>query len=119
MHDWTGCGVLQPDFLLRMDVLLHGKCRQRGFMKPTQNQFLFAGVGVDVTNREYAGYVCLELLRIHVDIALVEVQSPFGNRTEVGRESPEHEDFIRFDMVMLLKLVICVLTVELIDNSLD
>ena len=77
MHDGAGGGVLQPDFLFRMDVLLYGKCRQRCLMKPAQYQFLLAGVGVDVADCEYAGYVRLEFFRIHANIALVKVESPF------------------------------------------
>jgi hypothetical protein len=36
MHDWAGRGVLQPDFLIGMDMVLDSKCRQCRFVKPAQ-----------------------------------------------------------------------------------
>jgi hypothetical protein len=89
MHDSTGGCVLQPDSLFRMNVLLHGESGKRGLVESAQYQLLFTGVSVDVADREYAGNIGLKFFRIHVDLPLVEVQSPFGDRAEVGGSSLE------------------------------
>ncbi len=53
-------GVLHKHFLVWLEHLLYDVRGQRRFVKPTQDQLLFAFVGVDITNcvnTGHAGFV--------------------------------------------------------------
>ncbi|MCY1231998.1 hypothetical protein D9M72_444650 [compost metagenome] len=63
-------------------------------MEARQDQLLLAGVGVDVAHREDARDIGLELLGVHLDLLALQVQAPFGDRAQLGRQAEEHQQVI-------------------------
>ena len=52
-------------------------------METRQNQFLFAGIGIDVAHREDTRLAGLELFRIDLLCLLFELKTPFRNGSEL------------------------------------
>ena len=48
----------------------------------------------DVTDRKDARHIRLEALSVDVNRLAVQIERPVGNRPELGRQAPEHEDRI-------------------------
>ena len=99
LHRRAGGRVLQELLLGRIQMVLHGERHQRRFVEGRQDQLLLARIGVDVTDREHARDVRLEFLGVDLDGALVELQSPLGDRTELRRQSEEHQQLLGIERV--------------------
>ena len=64
-------------------------------MEAGKNEFLLARVCVDVTHSEDARDGAFELFRIHHNLLAFEFQTPFGDRTDLGLKTEEHEQMIK------------------------
>src|SRR6185436_9454332 len=65
------------------------------------NQLLLAGIRIDVPDREYARDVGLEFLRVDVDRALVDPQTPVRDRPELRVQAEEHQRLVRVNLMEL------------------
>ena len=78
------CRVLQEGFSCGVH---DGRCAEGGeggFMKATQDEFLFAGVGVDVAHGKDAWYIGGKVFGIDQQLLALYRQAPVGNRAEFG-----------------------------------
>jgi hypothetical protein len=61
-----------------------------------QDQLLLARIGVDVAHGEDARHIGLELLGVdHLQLLALDVQAPFGDRAELGRQAEEHQQHVQ------------------------
>src|ERR1700686_4883988 len=81
MHDGTGGGVLQKLFLLRIQVMLDGERRQRGFVKARQDQLFLPRVGIDIADGKNTRQARLEFLGVDLERLFLQRQSPLRDRT--------------------------------------
>src|SRR5690625_1370699 len=84
VHDGRSGGVLHKLAYVGVDVFLHRKGRQRGFMKARQDELLLAGVGVDVADGKHAFNGRLEFFRVDRNLFSFQVQAPVGNGPQIG-----------------------------------
>src|SRR5436190_7456911 len=82
-------GVLEQQLLARIDDVVGGLRHQRHLVKARQDELQLAGVGVDVADGEDARFAGLELLGIHGDEVLIQVEPPIGDRPELHGEPEE------------------------------
>ena len=64
-------------------------------METAQNQFLFAGIDIDVAHGKNTRDGCLEFFRIHDDLLAIDFQTPIGDRTKFGSQTLEDEQVIK------------------------
>src|SRR5688572_6392516 len=83
LHDRARGRVLQVHLLRRIQVLGDGKGSERRLVKAAQDQFLLAGVVVDVADGEYSRHGGLELRSVDPDRLFFQVEPPLGDRAEL------------------------------------
>ena len=98
MHDGARRRVLQVDLLVGVQTGLDGERGQRRFVEARQDEFLLARVVGDVANGVHAGDVGLEAFGVGIDLVLVEVEPPPGDRAELGRQPEEHQGVVDIDL---------------------
>ena len=94
LHDRARRGVLQELAFMRKQVVLDSERGQCGFVKAAQNQFLLSGIRVDVADREDSRHAGLEILGMHLECLLFELEAPFGDRTQFRVQSKECQHLI-------------------------
>src|SRR6185437_14954036 len=99
VHDGARGGVLQELAFLREEVVLDGEGGERRFVKARQDELLLAGIGVDVAHREDSRQGRLELLGVHLEGLLLELEPPLGDRPELRMQTEEDEKVIRLERV--------------------
>src|SRR5437773_2776814 len=85
-----------------VDCMVHG---DRGLRGAGGDQLELAGVGRDVARREHTGDVRLHGLG-YLDLALLDVQAPLGNRPERGDEAQLRNHAVDGDAVLFLSFVV-------------
>ena len=70
-------------------------------MESGQDQFLLAGIRIDVAHGEDSRDVGLEFFGIDLDCAFVDGETPLRDRPELGVKSEEHQSVIRLDILQL------------------
>jgi hypothetical protein len=60
---------------------------QGGFVKATQDEFLFAGVGVDVAHSKDAGHIGGKCFGVDHQLLAFHGQAPVGDGAEFGGEA--------------------------------
>ena len=65
-------------------------------MKATQDEFLFAGVGVDVADGKDAGHIGGKGFGVDHQLLALHGQAPVGNGAELGREAQERDHMLRW-----------------------
>ena len=63
-------------------------------MEARQDQFLLAGIGIDVADRKDAGHAGLELLGVDRQRLALEREPPLRHRPELGVQAKESEQVI-------------------------
>ncbi len=88
-----GC-VLQVDFFLREDEGRCAECGEGGFVETGEDEFLFAGIGVDIPHCENAGYAGLEFCGVDDELLALDFQPPFRDGAQFGRQAEKDEQHI-------------------------
>src|SRR5690606_33650969 len=86
--------VLQELLLRRVEVMLDRERRQRRLVESRQDQLLLAGIGVDVTDRENAGYRRLEFLGVDLERFLLELEPPLRDRPQLRMQAEKGEHVV-------------------------
>src|SRR5579863_490935 len=95
MHDRAGGRVLEELPLLRKEMMLDRESGERSFVEARQDELFLAGIGVDVTHGEDPRQARLELLRVDPESLLLELESPFGDRSELRMQAEEDQEMLR------------------------
>src|SRR5580658_6176092 len=98
LHDGTGGGVLQELALLRKQMVLDRERGQGGFMKAAQNQFLLAGIRIDIADGEDSRNAGLEFLGVDLERLSFQLESPLRDRTQLRVQSIECQYLIGGDL---------------------
>src|SRR5688572_29921454 len=99
LHHRTRGGVLQELLLGGIEVMLDGERRERRLVEPRQDEFLLAGIGVDVAHGEDAGDAGLEFLGVDFQRLLLEIHAPLGDGTELRMQAEEREHVVGIEFV--------------------
>src|SRR5580658_5530705 len=99
VHDRAGGRVLQELFLLRKQVVLDAERRQRGLVESGKYELLLARIRIDVAHGKYPGHACLKHRRIDRERFALQGQPPFGDGSELGVQTEEHQDLVAVQIV--------------------
>ena len=94
MHDRTGRRVLHVDFLVWLDLLLDGECRERSFMKAAQNEFFLAGLEIDIADRIDPGLGGFEFFCINVNRFAIDIETPLRDRAKFRRQPEKYQHMV-------------------------
>src|ERR1035438_9172347 len=95
LHDRTGGGVLQELAFLGKQVVLDTERRESRFVKTAQDQFLLAGIGIDVSDGEDSRHAGLKFFGVDLERLAFQFKAPVGDRTQFRMQAEERQNLVR------------------------
>src|SRR5690606_40300326 len=98
VHDRARRRVLQRHLLGGIEVGRDGERGQGRFVEAGKDELLFSRIRIDIPDGEHTRDVGLKLLRVDDNRAFLDLETPFGDRPELGVQPEEHERVIRLQV---------------------